>query len=841
MSELPIQEVIPAIREALNAGDELVLEAPPGAGKTTLVPLALLQESWLQGQKIIMLEPRRLAARGAAERLAANLGEPVGATVGYRVRLDSKVGPDTRIEVVTEGILGRWLQDDPSLDGVGLLIFDEFHERSLDADTGLALTLQGRDLFADLREQPLKLLVMSATLEGDRVSTLLGGAPVVRSEGRAYPVDIRYGDPYRFDQRTDARVVATVLQALQEEEGSLLVFLPGVGEIRRVEEQLRERLTDSSVLLAPLYGDLSLDQQRLAIAPSPQGQRKVVLATSIAESSLTIDGVRVVVDAGLSRGPAFDPVSGLTRLNTRRVSRASSEQRAGRAGRTAPGACYRLWSRQQQDELAAYPDPEITNADLAPLALQLLAWGCNDPTDLLWLDPPAVGPFRQALEMLHQLGAVSADLCQLTELGQQLPALPAHPRLAAMMLEGQQLGHAQLACQLAALLSERDPINSGSADIGLRLELLNGERKIDGRQRSAVERLRQQVRQYLRILPDLDHGRTVNACTADQAVGLLLACAYPDRVALRRSEQGRNYQMANGRSVELAEGDPLAREPALVIAAAGGQQGRSQDRVFLAAALDMALFQSLCPERLQSQVVVEWDERAGKLVAEEQLKLGRLVLQRQRLTDVQPEIRQQALVELVAKRGLSLFDWSEEVQQWRGRVMLMRSLQDGENSPWPDVSDTGLLATLHEWLAPYINDVSKLEDFRRLNLLSMLQSLLPWPLPAQLDEQVPTHVVVPSGSRIAIDYTQTPPVLAVKLQEMFGCVDTPTVAGGRVRLLCHLLSPARRPLQVTQDLRGFWSGSYEHVKKEMKGRYPKHPWPDDPLQALPTAKTKRHL
>ncbi len=553
--------------------------------------------------------------------------------------------------------------------------------------------------------------------------------------------------------------------------------------------------------------------------------------------------------------PSYDPATGLTRLKTGRLSKASAEQRAGRAGRTQAGVCYRLWSRQQQDELAAYPAPEIANADLMPLALQLLAWGCHNPQELLWLDPPSFSAFQQALQTLQQLGAVEFDhqQPQLTALGQQLSSLPAHPRLAVMMMQGVKLGCAELACQVAAILSERDLMASQGVDLSLRLDLMRGDIQVHSRQRGALERLRQQARQFKRLLP-AEKAEGASIAAPSNALGLLLAAAYPDRIALQRERSGLVYQMANGRSVELPHGDGLAKCSAVVIAAAGGQQGRRQDRVFLAAELDMAQFVELNPEQLQTRIVVEWDERQEKLLAQEQVQLGRLVLRHKPILHLSPETQAQALMDLVRRKGLSLFEWGDPVQQWRARVQLMRQLwvdkggvgaftdtSSGVQNPWPDVSDNGLLQALEHWLAPYLQGVSKLGHLQRLDLLSMLKALLPWSLQQQLEDHLPLHIVVPSGSRIEVDYTQTPPVLAVKLQEMFGCVDTPTVAQGQLPLQLHLLSPARRPLQVTQDLNGFWKGSYEHVKKEMKGRYPKHPWPDDPLQALPTAKTKRHL
>ncbi len=858
-NSLPIQQVLPDLIAALDCGDEVVLEAPPGAGKTTCVPLELLNQPWLNdeglhdeksgGQKILMLEPRRLAARAADERMAQMLGEKVGATVGYRVRLDSKVSAQTRIEVVTEGILTRMLQDDPSLEGIGLLIFDEFHERSLDGDLGLALTLQGRQLFGDLRESPLKILVMSATLDGANISQLLNNAPVISSDGRMFPVQTIYGEAYKYGERIVDRVVTTVKRALAEQEGSLLVFLPGQGEIRRAHAQLSEwfvQQPNGDILLSPLFGDLSLQEQRKAIEPCPSGKRKIVLATNIAETSLTIDGVRVVIDGGLSRQPAFDPNTGMTRLSTQRISKASSTQRRGRAGRLEPGVCYRLWSESQQQELAAFTAPEIQHADLAPLALQLLQWGVSVPQELDWLDTPAAAPYQQALDLLQQLGAVTFDKgsCRwsLTEHGQAMAAVPTHPRLAHMMLLGQRNGLADEACELAALLGERDFLYSSGADLHFRLELIRGERRAERSQTAVIQRIKQQQRQFLRSLPKHHlpkHNAQLSAVANPQSydwTGLLLAWAYPDRIAGQRSSGSASYLLSNGRAAALREGDSLSKHRWLAIANLGGIKGKSQDLVFLAAPIKAELIEEYLSGVIEEKVIVEWDEQAQKLLAEQQRCIGQLTLSRKRLESVSAEQRAEALLGLVRKRGLDLLKWSKDTQQWRNRIELLRGMD--EKTDWPDVSDQGLLNSLEKWLLPYLDKVTTLKHFKQLDTEAMLALLLPWPLPRELNEQAPLRIKVPSGSNVQIDYSQSPPVLAVKLQEMFGCEHTPSVAGGRVKLLIHLLSPAQKPLQITQDLSGFWRGSYQDVKKEMKGRYPKHPWPDDPLVALATKRVK---
>ncbi len=835
MISLPIDEVLPALREALATRHEAVLEAPPGAGKTTRVPLALLNEPWLAGQTILMLEPRRLAARAAAERLASELGEKVGETVGYRIRLDSKVGPNTRIEVVTEGILTRRLQDDPALEGVGLLIFDEFHERSLDADLALALSLNGRELFRD--DQPLKILLMSATLEGERLAGLLDDAPILRSEGRMYPVAMRWGRPFQPGEFIEPRLVQTILEALNDETGSLLVFLPGQAEIRRVHQQLADALGDNTpVLLCPLHGELDLAAQRAAIDPAPAGFRKVVLATNIAETSLTIDGVRVVIDAGLARVPRFDPGSGMTRLDTQRISRASATQRAGRAGRLEPGVCYRLWSQDQHEQLAAYASAEILSADLAGLALQLGRWGVT-PGQLVWLDVPPAAAYAQAQDLLDRLGALDGEA--LTRHGQAMAELPAHPRIAHLLLRGQALGLAEMACDVAALLGERDILRGAGADLHSRLVLLSGEERAARGAQGGVQRARQLARQYrgyLRGKPsepvsDPDHPRWL---------GALLALAYPDRVAQQRRAGGAEYRLANGRAALFAEADSLMKQSWLVIADLGSRQGQREERIYLAADFDLALFDSVLAEQVRVVDQLDWDEREGVLRAERQRKVGELILSREPLTGLDETARSQALVNLVRRKGLELLPWTPELRQWQARVALLRQLDLGSKreSEWPDVSDAALLKSLEHWLMPYLGKVSRLSHFANLDLSSIVHNLLPWPLPQRLEELAPHHLSVPSGSSIRLDYSEQPPILAVRLQELFGLAETPRIAGGRQVVKLHLLSPARRPVQVTQDLANFWRSTYAEVKKDLKGRYPKHYWPDDPLVAEATARIK---
>ncbi|SDT34038.1 ATP-dependent helicase HrpB [Pseudomonas oryzae] len=717
-------------------------------------------------------------------------------------------------------------------------------ERSLDADLALALTLSGREL---LREgPPLKVLPMSATLEGERLAALLGDASVVRSEGRMYPVDIQWGRAAQPGEALEPRVVQTVLQALAEQGGSLLVFLPGQAEIRRVQAALEENLDGrADVLLCPLHGELDLAAQRAAIEPAPAGTRKVVLATNIAETSLTIDGVRVVVDAGLERVPRFDPASGMTRLDTQRISRASATQRAGRAGRLQPGVCYRLWSQTQHEQLAAHASAEILQADLAGLALQLARWGVDEASELVWLDPPPAAALAQARELLQRLGALEprGKGWTLTTHGQAMAALPAHPRLAHLLLRGQSLGLGALAADLAALLSERDILRGGQrgggADLHARLALLSGDSRGSRTSQGGVQRARQLARQFRSLLP-----RGAAQAVADPEhprwLGCLLAFAYPDRIARQRRAAGADYRLANGRAAQFGEPDALMKHEWLVIADLGSRQGQREERIYLAADLDPALFDGPLAEQVSASEVLDWDEREGVLRAERQRRVGELVLSSEALAGLDEEARGRALLGLVRRKGLELLPWTPELRQWQARVALLRRLDlaDKGASEWPDVADAALLASLEDWLLPYLGKVSRLSHFAALDLSTILHGLLPWPLPQRLDELAPKTLEVPSGSRIRLDYSDEPPVLAVRLQELFGLAATPRIAGGRLGVKLHLLSPAQRPVQVTQDLASFWANTYAEVKKDLKGRYPKHYWPDDPLIAEPTARAK---
>ncbi|MBD3670431.1 MAG: ATP-dependent helicase HrpB [Gammaproteobacteria bacterium] len=827
MPELPVEEIIPQLCRALDEHGAGVLIAPPGAGKTTQVPLALLNQPWLAGRKILMLEPRRLAARNAAIWMARQLGEDVGHTVGYRMRLDSKLGLHTRIEVVTEGILTRLLQQDPSLEAYGLVIFDEFHERNLQADIGLALCLDARGLREELR-----LLVMSATLEGEPVSHLLGHAPVIHSEGRQFPIEIRYR-PMPDNRQLEAAVVEAVFEALNEQSGSILVFLPGMAEIHRVHDAIAARLDDASVSLHPLYGTLSQSQQESAIAPAPTGTRKLVLASAIAETSLTIEGVRVVIDAGLMRVPGFDPGSGMSRLHTRRVTRASADQRCGRAGRLEPGVCYRLWDESTQAGLLAQGRAEILEADLAPLALELAQWGVTSPSQLDWLDPPPEAAFEQARSLLQSLQALDSQ-GRITAHGRSMLGLGIHPRLAHMVIRAEERGLSTLACHLAATLGERDPFRlraeERQVDLRSRLESLE-DKTLQQRYRAdrpTLQRIRQSARDLLRRL-----GHSSGPMDASQA-GPLLALAYPDRIAQRRRGEAPRYRLSNGKGARLGDFDALAQSPYLVAAELDGRQGEA--RIFLAAPIDSETLEQYFSTHIIETDRVGWDLEHGRVQASRQRCLGQLVLEQTPLSDLDATQISEALLDGIRQQGIGALPWNAKSRNWQQRVRFLR--QRFPEQDWPDVSDAGLLQTLEQWLLPYLNGMNKLSQLQALDLATLLAGMLDWEKQQALARLAPTHIKVPSGSNITIDYSGDEPVLAVRLQELFGLNDTPTIAEGRVPLLLHLLSPAQRPMQVTRDLRSFWQNTYAEVKKDLKGRYPKHYWPDDPLQAEATRRAR---
>ncbi len=845
MTHLPIHAIMPDVRSVLAGGRNVVIQAPPGAGKTTGVPLALKDEEWLAGGTILMLEPRRLAARAAAAHMAALLHEPIGRTVGYRIRMDSKVGPETRVEVLTEGILTRRIQNDPGLEGVGLVIFDEFHERSLHADLGLALCL---DTQAALRPD-LRIVVMSATLDCDPVAALLGHAPVLSASGLTYPVETRYRPPQRTNVREgggafQARDVARAVHAaLAEHTGDILVFLPGAPEIRRVEALLSESGLGPDVIIAPLYGMLPREAQDRAILPPPPGKRKVVLSSALAETSLTILGVTVVIDSGLMRVPRYDPKSALTRLETLRVSRASAEQRRGRAGRTAPGVCYRLWRIEEDALLAPFTEPEIRNADMAPLALELALWGVGDPAALAWLDPPPEAAFKQARSLLEALDAIDAQ-GRITETGRRMAGFGLHPRLAHMLIASKPLGLAREACKIAALLSERDILrggaSSGQADLRARLEVLHGLEGAGGRGRQATGadttlalRVIDLARSLEQALGGRDTGRTAGDA-ADQA-GLVLAFAYPDRIARRRGGGAGRYLLSGGRGAWLPVTDPLAGEEFLVVAEMDGDPREA--RIFQAAPLTLEAIERHFSAHIATEDFSGWDDDAQAVTACRRRMLGQVVLREETLPRTDRAATARALMQGIRKTGLEVLPWSRAATALRGRIRFLARV-DGPTGAWPDMSDAGLMDRLEEWLGPYLEGMQRIKDLQALDLCAALLNRLDWDKQRRLDELAPTHIRVPSGSRIALVYEGgNDPVLAVRLQEMFGCATTPIVAGG-VPVVLHFLSPAGRPIQVTRDLANFWRTTYAEVRKDLRGRYPRHHWPEDPLAAPATRKAK---
>lgn len=812
---LPIDAILPDLLNTLATKTSLVLQAPPGSGKTTRVPLELLKAEFLGDKKIVMLEPRRLAARSAARFMASLLGEEAGATVGYRTRLDTKVSSATRIEVVTEGILTRLLQDDATLDDYGVVIFDEFHERSLQADLGLALTRECQQV---LRED-LRLVVMSATLDAAGMARVLGDAPILKGEGRMFPVETRYR-PLPRNVWLNDHVATVIREALQSETGSLLVFLPGEGEIRRVFEALENTLP-AGVLLAPLYGQLSAEAQDLAISPSAPGTRKIVLATSIAETSLTIEGIRVVIDAGQLRVPLYDPNSAMTRLTTQKVSAANAEQRRGRAGRLEPGVCFRLWSEDEQQRLQPFAPPEILQADLTGTVLELAQWGVNDTAGLAWLDNPPAANWSQARDLLQQLRALD-DKGHITAHGKNMLRLGLPPRLGHMVLRGRERGLGKLAGEIAALLSERDLLpHAHGSDIHDRIALIRGELDIRGVDKGRLRLVREGARR-------LEERQKNPAQENHDSAGLLLALAYPDHIAQRRNGTEARFVLSNGSGAFLPAEDRLAREGWIVAADMDGKAREA--RVFLAAPVSIAALEEIAADVIQEAEFVSWDAATQAVLARRQRRLGALVLEDKALVSATPERIKAVLCEAIRDAGLSVLPWTDELRQWQARVQLMHGL---DSASWPDVSEEGLRTTLADWAGPYLDGMSRFSHLAKFPLGDAMHALLDWNTQQQLEKELPSRLAVPTGSEIRIDYTsEHHPVLAVKLQEMFGQLETPRLAGGRVPLTIHLLSPAQRPVAVTQDLASFWKNAYGDVRKDLRGRYPKHPWPEDPFTAV---------
>ncbi|HTJ18350.1 MAG TPA: ATP-dependent helicase HrpB [Steroidobacteraceae bacterium] len=838
---LPIDAALPALRAAVVAHANVVLQAPPGAGKSTGVPLALLAAESLQAGKIVMLEPRRLAARAVATRMAQMLGESVGQTVGFRTRLESRTGKNTRIEVVTEGILTRWLQRDAALEGVAMVIFDEFHERSLNADLGLALCLEAQ---AQVRED-LRILVMSATLDAAAVAQLLGGAPVVSAEGKAFDVETRWAGAIaanRGQREIDiaTRTARTIAQALESEPGDVLAFLPGQAEIRRAQQQLEDGGLPRGVSVLPLFGDLAAAEQDAALRPGDAQHRKVVLATNIAETSLTIEGVRVVVDSGLARRARFDPATGMSGLETVRISRASADQRRGRAGRLGPGVCYRLWSESEHASLPAQTAPEILEADLAPVALDLAEWGVSDPRTLRWLDAPPAATFAQARALLHSLDAIDAQ-GRITPHGRALARLGTHPRLAHMIVHGAELGLQRLALEIAGVLGERDLLrwNAGrrDADLRLRIEALRRGR-VDDPHVAADVRVdggaRQRALRGVEVLQRQVESRAAASSETDADIGRLLAFAYPDRIAQSRGAGGR-YLLSGGRGARLADAQSIAQAEFLVVADLDA--GDREALIRLAAPLPRAALEADLASLIEHRQRFEWDAREQAVVAQDERWLGAIRLGERRLENPDSARVMSALLGGIRELGLDALPWTKEARALRQRLRFVREVDTQSSRPWPDVSDNALLATLDDWLAPWLTHMSRRDHLARLDMTGIIAALLDWNQRQRLDEIAPMHLQVPSGSRIPIDYSAAPTV-AVRLQEVFGLSTTPAVGGGRVPLTLQLLSPAQRPVQVTKDLASFWARGYAEVKKELKGRYPKHYWPDDPTTAVATARAR---
>ena len=814
---LPIDAVLDELARTLASHNAAVLVAPPGAGKTTRVPLALLDAPWLAGKKIIMLEPRRIAARASAERMARTLGERAGETVGYRVRFGSKISRATRIEVVTEGIFSRQILDDPELSGVAAVLFDEFHERSLDADLGLALA---RDAQTGLRED-LRILVMSATLDGARVGKLLGDAPVVASEGRAFPVETRYLGR-KADAPLERQMADAIATALRADPGSVLAFLPGAAEIRRTQNFLGERVHDASVEIVPLYGALDAAVQDRAIQPAPKGQRKVVLATSIAETSLTIEGVRIVVDSGMARVPRYEPDIGLTRLETVRASRAAVDQRRGRAGRTEPGVCYRLWDEPQTASLAAYTQPEILSADLSSLVLDLAQWGVRDPATLAFLDPPPAPALKEANSLLSELGALDGD-GRITAEGKSLRALALPPRLARMIVESDRAGAGAEAADIAAILTERG-LGGDSVDLDHRLDQFRRDRSPRASSaRSLAQRWASQV---------AAEARPASSAESELSTGVMLAFAFPDRVA--RNRGNGSFVLANGRGAAVEKTSALARAPYIAVAELTGTA--AQGRILLAAPIMQEEIEARFADQIENTEEVSFDRGAMGLRARRKKSLHAITLSEAPMALAPSAETARIFAAGLIAAGLDKLPWSKSSKQWRDRIMFLRK---AEGDSWPDLSDDALAAASESWLVPVLYDKISLKEFSPGDLSDAMMTLLPWDLRARLEREAPTHFEAPTGTMLAIDYeAEQGPTIAVRLQELFGLNTHPSIAKGAVPLVLELLSPAQRPVQVTRDLPGFWRGSYAAVRSDLRGRYPRHPWPEDPASAAPTRRVK---
>ena len=831
LSGLPIDSALPDLLQALPSQHRLVVQAPPGAGKTTRIPLALLDQPWLRG-KVLLIQPRRLAVYGAARRMAFTLGERPGATVGYRTRYDQKVGTNTRIEVVTEGIFLRQIQSDPELQGIGMVIFDEFHERSVAIDLGLAFALETQAALRD-ESNPLRLLVMSATLDGERLSHWLD-APLIRSEGRSFPVETRYAPP-PLNSYPDQHMARVILQALSREDGNILVFLPGLRELQRVRQRLEEGGLNDSTQVYLLHASLPQDVQEMAIAPTAVGERKVVLSTNVAETSVTIEGIRVVIDSGQVRLARYDEASGMERLHTETISAASAEQRRGRAGRMEPGVCYRLWSETAQAQLRPFSEPEILQADLAPVALELCQWGSADPAQLHLLNPPPTERYARALQLLQDLDALDTDN-RITSLGRQLTALGMHPRLARLVFGQRETNCASAALACAALLSEGDSLrfdgDSHQADIHLRLALWQSRLGHGDLQRGSWQRIQNFIQQTARRAHI--QWRAESSDTPDIAIAL--AQAFPDRVAQVRPEHKQRFLMANGKGAQLGRNDTLAGTPYIVVLETDG--AGTEPRIRLACALTLAQLKAALVEHLQQHSAIEWNAQRGAVEAETRLQFRNLILERSRLPQPWPEQAQHCLLEALLRNELNDLPWTENREQLVARVQWLHQRQPEQ---WPDMSRSALAATAKQWLLPFLNDRYSLADVEKMPLQDALKSYLDWSLWTELDRLAPSHWALPAGTVRELDYSgENGPVLRARLQEFYGLNQHPALPNGQ-RILLELLSPAQRPIQLTRDLPGFWHGSYREVAKDMRGRYPKHFWPDNPHEAVATTRTKRNM
>lgn len=815
LTVLPIIEIIPDLKKGLAEHNTLILQAAPGAGKSTYLPLQLLNEPWLAGKKIILLEPRRLAAKTVASRLAFQLNEEVGETVGYKIRFENKISKSTRLEILTEGILTRMLQEDGALENIGLVIFDEFHERSLHADLALALT---REIQTILRPD-LRILIMSATIDGEKLSSVLNNAPIITSKGRQHPIKFNYEGA---DEKIPLhlQMARVIKKAMNENSGDILAFFPGAGEIARTAEILEREKINAKIF--PLFGDMPIHLQQEAILPAKNGERKIVLATSLAETSLTIEGVNIVVDCGFSRVPKFDTRSGLTRLETIRVTKDSADQRAGRAGRLGPGICYRLWTEGFNHHLVPHRSAEILDADLAALVLELSNWGTEEINSLTWLSTPPAGTVMQAKELLEQLGALEKNKISIR--GKEMLRLPTHPRIAHLLIEGRKSKQRSLACDIAALLEERDPLpKEAGADLVLRIEVLRKFRRkefvnADKKRLERIERIAQQWRKLI--------GTEIeNSNPNHEEVGKLIAAAYPERIG-KMETQGR-FRLANGRMAKLEDGDSLINEKWLAISNLDG--GTSKDgKIYIAAPLNPKDISYLASEKK----TIEWDDKKGELIAKIEKRVGEIILESKAIKNISDEEKIEILIDAVRKNGMELLDWKEEVTDWLARIECAKKWNESGN--WPNVNREYLLSSSKEWLAPYLSQVKRKEDFKKLDLLTILSSTLSYEQQHRLEKLVPEKIIVPSGSFIRIQYNADGnfPVLAVRLQELFGMLETPTVCDGKIKLMMHLLSPAYRPVQVTQDLMSFWQNTYPEVRKELRMRYPRHSWPEDPFTAI---------